>query len=52
VGGDILSFANRPGKNILIRRRARYLLLKAPLDLINPHINQTIFQATFHTETR
>jgi len=56
VGGDIVPFADRSGKNALIRRRACYLLLEAPLDLIDRHINQTIFQAifqtTFHSETR
>jgi hypothetical protein len=44
--------AGRAGKKTALRRRACCLLFDTPLDLINRHINQTIFQTTFHIETR
>jgi hypothetical protein len=52
VGEDIVPFVDRASKKTAFRRRARYLLLDAPLDLIDCHINQTSFQTTFHSETR
>src|SRR5215470_1733720 len=51
-GAGIVPPTNPAGKKASLRRRARCLLFDTPLDLISRHINQAIFQITFHVETR
>jgi hypothetical protein len=48
----MVPFGDRAGKKIAIRRAACCLLFDTPLDLIDSHFKQMIFQTTFLTETR
>jgi hypothetical protein len=48
----MVPLAGLAGKKTSLRRRLICLLFDTPLDLIGRHINQLVFQTTFHVEMR
>jgi hypothetical protein len=48
----MVPLAGLAGKKTSLRRRLICLLFDTPLALIGRHINQIVFQTTFHVETR